>query len=273
MSSRYLQPDEPSEAATRADVETAKVLQLAAPTDNPQPGDEFTLDPELLRQNLITGFDPSNSESHPYFVMRSQLLKHAVSKDEHVFAITSVQPGNGKTHIAVNLAAALSRIRPTVLIELDLRRPSIGDRLGLPSQHLGIDDYLSGTHEFAASGIHIEGFNLVVHRVRQHHDDAESLLASSRLTDMTNAVRSAENSPICIIDTPPAVVHDDMMLIAPAIDGILMVVQEARTPKRALLDTIKSLSPTPIIGSILNMSISSARPSRDLDYYYGRTRK
>lgn len=257
----------------RTDVETARILQLAATADTPPPAESFSLDPDLLSQNLITGFEPSNSESHPYFVMRSYLLKHAASTNQHVFAITSVQPGNGKTHVAVNLAAALSRIRPTVLIELDLRRPSVGKRLGLTAAHPGIDDYLAGTHELADSAIRIEGFNLTVHRVRQAHIEAENLLASTRLTDMTDAIRSAEDQPICIIDTPPAIVHDDMMLIAPATDGILMVVQEAQTSKRALLDTIKSLSPTPIIGSILNMSISSPQPSRDYDYYYGRPQK
>jgi len=258
----------------RTDIETAKILQLAAGADSAQPADdEFALDTSLLLQNLITGFEPANSESHPYFVMRSQLLKHAASTEQRVFAVTSVQPGNGKTHVAVNLAAALSRIRPTVLIELDLRRPSIGDRLGLPADHPGSDDYLSGTHDFAASGIPIAGFDLTVHRVRQPHIEAENLLASPRLTEMANAIRQAENQPICIIDTPPAVVHDDMMLIAPASDGILMVVQEAHTTKRALLDTIKSLAPTPIIGSILNMSISSSQPSRDYDYYYGGPKK
>lgn len=257
----------------RTDVETAKILQLATPADNTQPADStqpaaaFSLDSALLLQNLITGFDPASADAQPYFVMRSQLLKHAVSTDERIFAVTSVQPGNGKTHVAVNLAAALSRIRPTVLIELDLRRPSVGDRLGLPDSHPGIDDYLTGTHDFAASGIRIDGFNLTVHRARQPHADAAHLLASSRLIDMSNAVRTAEDRPICIIDTPPAVVHDDMMLIAPAINGILMVVQEARTNKRALLDTIKSLSPTPVIGSILNMSISSPQSHNDMYYY------
>ena len=257
----------------RTDTETAKILQLAAAADSAHPADEFNLDTELLLQNLITGFQPANSESHPYFVMRSQLLKHAASTEQRVFAVTSVQPGNGKTHVAVNLAAALSRIRPTVLIELDLRRPSIGDRLGLPTTHPGVDDYLSGTHDLAASGIQIAGFDLTVHRVRQPHIEAENLLASTRLAEMTDVVRQADDQPICIIDTPPAVVHDDMMLIAPASDGILMVVQEAHTTKKALIDTIKSLEPTPIIGSILNMSVSSSQPSRDYDYYYGGSKK
>lgn len=268
-----MRPDELGETTMRTDVETAKILQLAAAADSAQPAEEFQLDTDLLLRNLITGFEPANSESHPYFVMRSQLQKHAASTNRRVFAVTSVQPGNGKTHVAVNLAAALSRIRPTVLIELDLRRPSIGDRLGLPADHPGVDDYLAGTHDFAETGIRIEGFNLTVHRVRQPHIEAENLLASPRLTEMTNAIRQAEDQPICIVDTPPAVVHDDMMLIAPASDGILMVVQEAYTTKRALLDTIKSLAPTPIVGSILNMSVSSSQPSRDYDYYYGGPKK
>ena len=77
-----------------------------------------------------------------------------------------------------------------------------------------------------------------------------------------------EENPICIIDTPPAMVHDDIMMILPAADGILMVAQEGKTSKHALTSTISSLAPNPIIGTILNMSLSSPRPVRGYEQYY-----
>lgn len=249
----------------RAEAETGNVLQLALADGAPVvPG--YTLDPELLQRNLVVGFEPACQDVHPFFVLRSQLWKHAQASQNSVFAVTSVQPGDGKTHIAVNLAAVFSRIHPTILIELDLRRPSLGERLGLPSGHPGIDDYLSGTATLSDSGIGIEGSNLKVHRVRKAHASPEKLLASPRLTEMTKAIRAMEGKPICIIDTPPAVVHDDMMLILPSTDGVLMVVQEGHTPKRVLQDAVRSLAPTPVIGSILNLSISN--PSPISGYYY-----
>jgi len=249
-----------------AEAETGQVLMLNKLAGDLSDNSRHLLDPDTLDANLIIGFEQMNERVHPFFVLRSQLLKHMRTTGMRIFAVTSVQPGNGKTHIAVNLAAAVSRIHPTILVELDLRRPSIGQRLGLPEWPAGVEDYLAGDKAWADTSLRIHGYNLAVHRVRQARVNAEDLLASSHLTDMIETIRGAEGDPICIIDTPPALVHDDLMLIARAIDGVLMVVEEARTRKRALLDTVNSLSPTPVVGSILNMSISSPRAGGEYGY-------
>lgn len=253
-----------------AKAETGNILQLN-PTDELSATPGHALDHDLLRENLVVGFEPASEVVHPFFVLRSQLLKYAQATQHSIFAVTSVQPGDGKTHVAVNLAAALSRVHSTVLIELDLRRGTVGERLGLPRDHAGIDDYLSGAAGLNETGIRIDGSDLTVHRTRQWHSHPESLLASSRLTEMARTIATAADHPICIVDTPPAVIHDDMMLIAPAVQGLLMVVQEGRTSRHVLTDAISSLAPTPIVGSILNMSITNHRPVSGYDYYYNAT--
>lgn len=252
----------------RAEIETGKVLQLNV-ADDTHAALDFALNPDLLRQNFVLGFEAGGPEVHPFFALRSQIWKHVQSVQHRTFAVTSVQPGDGKTHVAVNLAAVLSRIHPTVLVELDLRRPSVGTRLGLPEDHAGIDDYLAGTATLAQSAISAAGFNLTIHRVRCASDTPEKLLASPRLAEMVKAVSAMEGDPVCIIDTPPAMVHDDMTLIARITDGVLMVVQEGKTSRQALSAAISALSPAPTIGTILNMSISNPRPVRGYEYYYG----
>lgn len=251
-----------------AEAETGQVLLLSKMVADGPYVAQHMLDPATLDANRIVGFEQMNERVHPFFGLRSQLLKHRHSTGMRLYAVTSVQPGNGKTHIAVNLAAALSRIHPTILIELDLRRPSVGQRLGLPDWQPGIDDFLKGDVGWMETCQRIHGFSLSVHCVREPRYNAEDLLASPRLADLAGAIRATEGGPICIIDTPPALVHDDLMLIARQVDGVLMVVEEARTSKRALLDAVGSLSPTPVVGSVLNMSISSSRPTSDYDYSY-----
>lgn len=253
----------------RAEAEPGKIVSIAPSAGGEAVTADHMLDPELLRRNLVVGFASTDSEDvHPFSVLRSQLLKHVRATGSRVFAIMSVQPGNGKTHVAVNLAAALGRIHPTVLVELDLRRPSIGQTLGLSPIRPGIDDTLAKTATLQDSGMRIEGTKLTVHRVRTRKDNPEALLSLDGLTALTNAIRNSDDRPICIIDTPPAVIHDDVMLIAPAVDGVIMVVEEARTSKRALVNTIKSLSPTPVIGAVLNRSLSAPLPTNEYEYYY-----
>ncbi|MFT3967140.1 MAG: CpsD/CapB family tyrosine-protein kinase [Sphingobium sp.] len=226
----------------------------------------FRPDPLVLRDNLVVGFAHASELAHPFLVLRSQLLKHVKASDMRVFAVTSVQPGNGKTHVAVNLAAAMSRLHPTVLVELDLRRPSIGGRLGIDARRPGIDDVLGGEIPLSDAGMPVADFGLTVHHVREHRHNAEDLLTSPHLAGLIAQARSAPGDPVIIVDTPPALVHDDLMLIARVIDGVLMVVEEGRTPRRALKDVIGALSPTPVVGAILNKSISSPSPASYYDY-------
>jgi Mrp family chromosome partitioning ATPase len=229
--------------------------------------DSIELPHATLAANLVVGFEPRNERAQPFFGLRSQVLKHVEETQQRVLAVTSVQPGNGKTHIAVNLAAALSRITPTVLVELDLHRPTVGSRLGLPSDHLGIDDFLDGGCAWHQAAMHVGGFDLDVYRVREPRDAAEGLLTGPRMAEFFEHLRAHPARPVCIVDTPPTIIGDDIMLISRVIDGVLMVVQEARTPKRALREAIRTLHPTPIIGSVLNMSITQPPCAQDYGYY------
>lgn len=250
-----------------AERQIAAVAALDEIVDPSPSAPGFSPDPQTLSDNRIVGFSRMDEQVHSFVVMRSHLLKHVTATGQRVFAVTSVEPGDGKTHIAVNLAAALSRIHPTVLVELDLRWPSVSRRLGLPGLRFGIDDHLAGTSAVRDTAVGISGFDLTLHPARKPRFNAEDLLASPRLADFVAGLRAAKGAPICLIDTPPALVNDDLMLIARAVDGVLLVVQEARTRARALVEIVGSLSPTPIVGSILNMSISSPRPSTGYGYY------
>ena len=245
-----------------------KHLAAITPPADDENIDSLELTHEFLADNHVVGFDYLAERAHPFVALRSRLMKHVRETGQRVFAVTSVQPGNGKTHVGVNLAAVLSRIAPTMLIELDLRRPTIGTRLGLDRPAVGIDDFLDGNVRWQDSGERIHGFDLMVHRVRQPRTDAGALLGSPRTRHLFEALRGLPDAPICIVDTPPVFIDDDFMLVAPGLDGVLMVVEEGRTTKRALHDTIDALKPTPILGTILNKSISSAAPRIDYGYYH-----
>lgn len=233
-----------------------------------------TLDPSHLAVHRIFGFGQMSDQLYPFFMIRSALLAHTERTGHRVFAITSVEAGNGKTHVAANLAAVLSRVRPTVLVELDLRRPTLGARLGLCEEVAGIDDYLSGEAAWADTAVGVEGFDLAIHRVRRARADAEQILASPRLAHALRRLAAEDPATICIIDTPPALIGDDLVHIAPAADGVLLVAQEGRSRKSGVLEVSGALGPTPIVGSILNMSLSQPIPRSGYGYsgHYDRSR-
>jgi hypothetical protein len=176
-------------------------IKRLAPIGGDARSDPLKLTHEFLADNHVVGFDNLAERAHPFIALRSKLMKHVHESGQRVFAVTSVQPGNGKTHVGVNLAAVLSRIAPTRLIELDLRRPTIGTRLGLGRPSIGIDDFLDGNARWQDSAEPIHGFDLTVHRVRQPRADAGTLLGSLRTRQLFEAIRELPDAPICIIDT------------------------------------------------------------------------
>ncbi|MGO4167424.1 CpsD/CapB family tyrosine-protein kinase [Novosphingobium sp. YAF33] len=224
------------------------------------------LDPRHLAENRICGFGQMSEQLYPFFMIRSTLLAHVEATGHRTFAITSIEAGNGKTHVATNLAAVLSRVRPTILVELDLRRPTLGARLGLAGAGPGIDDYLAGEAAWSDTATRIDGVDLAVHRVRRAHPSAEQLLASPRLAHALRHIAAEAEEAICIIDTPPALIGDDLVHIARNIDGVLLVAQEGRSRKSGVREVTGALGGTPIIGSILNMSLS--QPARRNEYGY-----
>lgn len=229
--------------------------------------DRVVLDHAVLRHNGVIGFDKGDRAAQPFFMARSQLLKRVGAVDARVLAVTSTRPGDGKTHVAVNLAAALSYIRPAILVDLDLRRPSLAGRLGLLAS-CGVDDVLAGEAFCADTAMRVDGHALTIHGARMSRDNASELLAGPQLPALMDELRAAPGQPIILVDTPPVLVLDDIALIARVVDGILLVVEEGRTGRAELLDAVRLLEPKPIIGSVLNRSMSAGLRSRDYDYYY-----
>jgi Mrp family chromosome partitioning ATPase len=236
-------------------------------------GITFAPDAGHLSENHIVGLAPPSNELRQFTMIRSALLDHARATGSRVFAVTSAEPGNGKTHITANLAMAMARIHPTVLVELDLRRPAMGNRLGLPDDYAGVEDYLAGECPWSATQARIEGLDLTVHRVRRARADAEALLASNALALALHNRHTIEDGTICLVDTPPAILSDDLALIARNVDGILIVAEEGKTARAALQDVARTVSPTPIVGTVLNRSISPTARRVDYGYYKSGARQ
>ncbi|NOW46462.1 Mrp family chromosome partitioning ATPase [Novosphingobium sp. SG751A] len=227
---------------------------------------EVALDRNLLLANGIFGLEDADRRARSFILLRSQIMSGFYADGGRVLAVTSTQAGNGKSFVAANLACALSLIHPTVLIDLDLRRPTIGERFGLTVK-TGVDDYLSERCEWPDVGQKVAGLNLKLYPVRARCLQSSSLLASDRLAGAMQAVRAAPDQPICIIDTPPALILDDIMLISRHAAGIMLVLEEGRTTERDVIEVRRLLSSTRVIGAVLNRSMTGQHTGYDYGYY------
>lgn len=202
----------------------------------------------------VYGFNSRDRRSRPFNLLRAQVTKMMKAKGWKRLGITSATPAVGKTFIASNLAASLSRVpeQRTLLFDLDLRRGSVAVQYDLRDQP-GIETYLSGGIDtLAPVGRAVAGSNLVIYPSYPVSESSVELLAGARMRELFTAMGRLSDDCLCICDLPPAFANDDASIVLQQIDAYLLVVEEGRTTTRQVSDALKLLSPVPCLGTVLN---------------------
>jgi Mrp family chromosome partitioning ATPase len=214
----------------------------------------FVPDLAVLDRNKIIGFDSRDSRGRPFKLLRTQFANLLQQKRARLVGITSAAPNAGKSFISLNLAASLSRLSGArvYLADLDLRRASVAEGLGLDLEH-GIADFLEGTVDDPGSlGWRVEGCNLAVFPTGRPTTSSAELIAGDRYIKLVEAFRTKRDTAIILFDLPPAFANDDTMLAIKSLDGYIMVVDAGVTTRRQVSETMAMLTGTPCLGAVLN---------------------
>jgi protein-tyrosine kinase len=209
---------------------------------------------EQLDQQNIVGFRNADTRARPFKLLRSQILRRAQEDGLKVLGIASAAPHVGKTFVATNLAAALSRIADlnVILVDLDLHRPAVATRLSFDPNAPGVHDVLSGDATLDQAARRIGDERLLVVPGFQREVATGELLTSARGDALFAAMRDVPAGTIVLVDMPPIFADDDAVIIGRHLDGFLLVVEDGRTTAKQAKETVRVLAPTPLIGSILN---------------------
>jgi Mrp family chromosome partitioning ATPase len=169
---------------------------------------------------------------------------------------------------AVNLAGAIAKGSDArvLLVDTDLRRPSIGRVLGRNGQDGWglVDAILDRRQSLAHASWRLDDFNLSVVTSRRPEADTYELLASGRFGELIADAR--QNFDYVVLDSPPVLPIPDSRLLAQWIDGFLVVVAADKTPRRLLEETLALLGPAKILGLVFNSEMY--QHSRYGKYYY-----
>ena len=228
----------------------------AAPFRIPSPSEvaPFAPDPAVLESNHIVGFNSRHLSSRPFSLLRSQLVKRMRSRGHKIVGVTSPAPGAGKSFLAANLAATLSRL-PNYQVhvcDLDVRRASLAANYGLMGE-VGLERFLSGeTNDLAKVARHVEGTNLMLYPCFANDYDTMPLLASDRFAQFIASLRTLPEDHLVLFDMPPVFANDDAMVVAAQIDAYLMIIEQGRNSQRQVTDSMRLLDPAECIGSVLN---------------------
>jgi polysaccharide biosynthesis transport protein len=221
----------------------------------------------LPEQHLVSLVAPTSFEAEQYRILRHTVEQRHRDAGLRTLAVTSPSGSEGKTTTSINLAGALGQARDArvLLLEADLRRPSLLRQLGLKSGGPGLVEAVLDSavrlHEVVRG---CPAFNLDVLPCGTPPLAPYEVLKSSRLLELLDEARQAYD--YVVIDTPPVLPCPDYRLIEKAVDGTLLVVAADRTP-RALVDAaLGLLDPARVLGLVFNGD--SGRGTRYQDHYY-----
>ncbi len=177
--------------------------------------------------------------------------------------ITSAIPQEGKTMVAANLACTLARRaqQRTLLLEGDLRRPSLSQVFGLGSLP-GMSEWLQGERGPATSIYHLEGPGFWILPAGSAARNPLELMQSGRLPALMDQLTAWFDW--IVIDSPPVLPLADTSLWMRLADGILLVTRQGTTEKKQLQRGLEAIEPKKLVGALLNCATSTAHS----DYYY-----
>ena len=217
--------------------------------------------------NPIFALQNNSPAAEQYKILREQLRTLRAAVGVQTIAITSPIKKDGKTTVAVNLAAAmaLDHEEKVLLIDADLRAPSI-HRYFNSDNTTGLAEYLSSNWPREVKGLvretQVGGLSILP--AGKPSQSAPELLGKERMSELLGRVRTELPGHFVIMDLPPVLATPDPLVMARHVDGIIMVVRAGRTPRDYLTKALNALSSGRILGVVLN----GAELGLDSKYYY-----
>jgi capsular exopolysaccharide synthesis family protein len=268
----------PTEPIRSAPVATPVPAPVPAPVPVPsspaQPAQVLTMpNARLTADSVVNGF---NSQFKQRLVVSDNADAALVEEFRRLAAIlhqgqianglktvmvTSASPNDGKTLTAINLALILSESykRQVLLIDADLRRPSIRDVSHVPDV-MGLADALKARADHKLTVFRLTQ-NLSLLPAGRPDPDPMGGLTSARMRTILDDAR--QRFDWVILDAPPVGTVADASLLAEMIDGALLVVRAGQTDSSLTLRAVESIGRERILGVVLN----DAEPRGDRNYY------
>ncbi len=203
--------------------------------------------------------------------LRHSILLPDLDREVRTLLLTSATPGEGKSTAILHLAIAHAEAgKRTLIIDADMRRPSISKKLNIDVP-LGLSDVLLGKRHWRESIVTSDMWNEL--------DVLPSGQASRRASDLVGPAmvdildEAAKDYDMIFVDAPPLLGFAEAMQIATAVDGVVVIARAGHTGRRAVATvfaTLKRLRAN-VVGLVLNEVDKNT--SHGYYYYYSDYRK
>jgi protein-tyrosine kinase len=224
-------------------------------------------DPELVGK--IVGTEGFSGAAQEQYRKLAAILHHAqVERGLKVIMTSSALPGEGKSLTAVNLALTLSESyhRRVLLIDADLRRPTVQRIFGIPPI-TGLNEGLKASEDRPMAITPVSERLFVLPAGRPEADPMSGLTSERMRRLITQAASSFE---WVIVDSPPVGLLPDASLLSAFVDGVLLVVRAGKAPFSLVKRTVDSITHERILGVVMNaIDLAHDRNAGGYYEYYG----
>jgi len=219
-----------------------------------EPGVEPTTGTGAIDPTLVAFHNPTGVESEIFKILRTNILFPKTGEAPRTIMVTSALPGDGKSFVAANLAASIAQgIEDYVLIlDCDLRRGCIHQRFGFDDNVPGLSDYLSGAQPLESLLKKTAVDKLAILPCGPSPPNPSELLSSITMKKLMVEVKSRYPDRYIVVDSPPPQLTAETTALANYVDGILLVVKYAATPKAMIEDLLEQLGREKILGVVMN---------------------
>lgn len=172
--------------------------------------------------------------------------------------ITSSLPGEGKTTTATNMALAFGQLERTLLIEADMRRPTLAKTLEIPIGTPGLANLLAGTNTVDEAVVEIDGLHVITAGLVP--PNPLELISSAKFEQLLTEL--SERFDRIIIDSPPINAVSDGLVLAQYADAVMFVIKSDSTPQQQVKTAVGKLLQhnAPLKGVVLNqVDVDKAR--------------
>lgn len=195
------------------------------------------------------------------------LMMMRKNENQNTLLVASSESGEGKSLTAVNLALVLAQEsnRTVLLVDADLRRPTLHTYLGVKPD-LGLADCLIDGFDLQAALIKTTVPRLSFLAAGKKTDTPAELLSSDRMKELMQEIKNRYHDRFIILDTPPSLIFSDMRVLSPFADGIIFVVKEG-VAGDSVRDALASLKGSPLLGIVYNDASQEQLNGRYHRYY------
>jgi exopolysaccharide/PEP-CTERM locus tyrosine autokinase len=228
----------------------------------------------LAAQGYVTPDAPRGQLADEFRVLKRPFLSNAQGKSAapirraNLIMITSSLPGEGKTFTSINLALSIAmEVDTTVLlVDADVARPAVLDRLGLPSCPGLLDLLTQPDYEMADVLLKTNVDRLSILPAGTPHPRATELLTSAGMSRLLDELAGRYSDRIVVFDAPPLLLSTESRALATQVGQVLLVVEAEKTTQNAVTSALSMVESCPVVLTVLN----KVEPSQSGGGYYGQ---